>query len=284
MITLLPTPIGNLGDVSLRMLEALAESEIVLCEDTRVTKKLITLLQKNPIIEKNFPNIFLNKEFYAFHSHNQDEFLKKTSIDFFKKQVVFLSDAGMPCVNDPGALLVKYAMENNIDYDVLPGSNASILAYCMSGIIDDGFMFGGFLPHKQQARKRVLENFLSQQVALDKELSVMFYESPHRILESLQDICEIDRECYVFAIKEMTKKHQKSFCGEAYKVFETLKQANIQGEWVLILKSQKEFVKTIGLGELEAMDIPPKIKAKLIAKLTNQDAKEIYNNLVKQKG
>lgn len=283
MITLLPTPIGNLKDISFRTLEALAESDIVLCEDTRVTKRLLALLQRDPVITQNFPRIFEKKIFLPFHSHNQDDFLKNQSRDFFlEKNIVFLSDAGMPCISDPGALLVKYAQENDIAYDVLPGSNACLLAYCMSGIIDDGFMFGGFLPHKQQDRRKCLQDFFYSQKSLQKSLSIIFYESPHRILEAIEDIVFIDSQCEVFAIKEMSKRNQKFFYATAKEMLEKLKQENIKGEWVLILKSKKqENYKNLSFEDILSLELPPKVKAKLLAKVSNQDTKTIYKNLIK---
>ncbi|CBG39952.1 16S rRNA (cytidine(1402)-2'-O)-methyltransferase [Helicobacter mustelae] len=285
MITLLPTPIGNLGDVSLRMLEALAQSEVVLCEDTRVTKKLIALLQKNPLITQNFPGIFAPKIFHAFHSHNQEEFLdslEKNALDLRVRNVVFLSDAGMPCINDPGALLVSYAQREGIAYDVLPGSNACVLAYCMSGIVDDGFIFGGFLPHKQGERKKILETFLTQQASSPKKMSVIFYESPHRILDSLRDLCDIEEDCGVFAIKEMSKKNQKFFAGSAREVWKILQNQNIQGEWVLLLSTTKKPKSSLGAEEIKLMDLPPKIKAKLLSRLGLGDVKSIYANLMEK--
>ncbi|WP_158654747.1 MULTISPECIES: 16S rRNA (cytidine(1402)-2'-O)-methyltransferase [unclassified Helicobacter] len=282
MITLLPTPIGNLKDISFRTLEALAKSEVVLCEDTRVTKKLLTLLQRDSIITQNFPKIFEEKVFFSFHSHNQEEFLRKQDKSFFARDVVFLSDAGMPCISDPGALLVKYAQENNIAYDVLPGSNACLLAYCMSGNIDDGFIFGGFLPHKQQDRRKCLQDFFYSQSFLQKKLSIIFYESPHRILEALKDIVFVDSQCEVFAIKEMSKKNQKFFYSTAIEVLEKLQTENLKGEWVLILKSKRQNdYKSLSFEDISNMEIPPKIKAKLLAKMSNQDVKKIYESLIK---
>ena len=278
MITLLPTPIGNLGDISLRTLEVLAESEIVLCEDTRVTKKLLSLLQKSPIISSNFPEIFQDKVFYPFHSHNQREFLAQRDRAFFDKKVVFLSDAGMPCVSDPGALLVAYAQEHGIAYDVLPGSNACVLAYCMSGVEDSGFVFGGFLPHKKEERKKVLLEYFGANSRLSGNQSIIFYESPHRILDSLADLAALDRECKVFAIKEMTKINQKFFTGSAQEVLGRIKGENIKGEWVLVLNPTHTQERVLSLEEIEQMSLPPKVRAKLLAKLTGQDPKAIYQN------
>ena len=282
MITLVPTPIGNLGDISLRALEAIDQSEVVLCEDTRVTKKLFSLLKKNPLIFDHFPNIFKEKCFFSFHSHNQEEFLKTHQIDFFQQNVVFLSDAGMPCINDPGALLVSFAQKHHIAYDIVAGSNACLLAYCMSGIINDGFIFGGFLPHKREDRRACLREFFSH-TDMQRDLSVIFYESPHRILEAMRDIDFVDKECEVFAIKEMTKRNQKFFKGKAYEVLEILKDQNINGEWVLLLSPQKKKKQMINIDEILQMDLPPKIKAKILARAMDTSPKDLYEQLIKQR-
>ncbi len=118
MLCLVPTPIGNLEDISIRSLRILKEAELIFCEDTRVTKKLLTLLG-----EKNNLD-FSNKEFKSFHSHNENHILQSLTKETFSKNVVYVSDAGMPCVSDPGATLVDYCIKNQIPYDVLPGLDA----------------------------------------------------------------------------------------------------------------------------------------------------------------
>ena len=142
MLTLVPTPIGNLSDISKRAIEALNEADIVFCEDTRVTKKLLSLLQ-----------IDLNKTFIAMHSHNENEIISKIDVSIFDKNVVYVSDAGMPGISDPGSKLIQFAQENNIKYDVIPGANALLTAFVASGF-EGEFTFFGFLPHKGKDREK----------------------------------------------------------------------------------------------------------------------------------
>lgn len=135
MLTLVPTPIGNLDDISKRAITALLEAELIYCEDTRVTKKLLQLLSERENLDFNC------KDFKSFHSHNEKQILKNLSIEDFNKNIVYVSDAGMPCVSDPGASLVQYCIENSLDYDVIPGANAVLTAFAMSGFLNTEFTF-----------------------------------------------------------------------------------------------------------------------------------------------
>ena len=143
MLSLVPTPIGNIGDISLRAIELLSEADTLLCEDTRVTKKLIHILKEryNTVFKEN-------QTFISLHSHNEKEFIKDLEPSFFDKNVVYASDAGMAGISDPGQILVKYAQENNVKYDVLPGANAVLTAFVASGFVETKMLFWGFLPHK----------------------------------------------------------------------------------------------------------------------------------------
>ncbi|MDO7252946.1 16S rRNA (cytidine(1402)-2'-O)-methyltransferase [Helicobacter cappadocius] len=282
MLTLLPTPIGNLADITLRSLQVLADSDVIMCEDVRVGKKLISLLEKNSLIKDNFPKIFDSKQFIPFHSHNEKEFLDSIHRGFFEKNIVFISDAGMPCVSDPGMSLVAYAMSENIPYDVLPGVSASVSAYCFSGIVSDGFLFAGFLPHKQKDRKERIANLMQGISILQQDVVIVVYESPHRILDSLGDIVCLYPNIHLFAIKEMTKLHQKFFYGKAVDVLEEIKKVNTNGEWVLVMNVEKKIEPSLTLAQISQMDIPPKVKAKILAKLENKDIKSIYERICKE--
>ena len=175
MLCLVPTPIGNLEDISIRALKVLEESELILCEDTRVTKKLLNLLAEK--YNKNFSN----KEYKSFHSHNENQILKTLDKETFSKNVVYVSDAGMPCVSDPGATLVDFCIKNQVPYDVLPGANAVLTAYAMSGFKQTSFSFYGFLDHKGASRSSKLDEILN-----DDKLPIL-YESTHRLLKLLED-------------------------------------------------------------------------------------------------
>jgi 16S rRNA (cytidine1402-2'-O)-methyltransferase len=271
MLTFVPTPIGNLEDISFRALNALKDAELILCEDTRVTKKLISLINQ----KLNFPIDTTNKEFLSVHSHNEEKFTTEEYISQYKnRNCVYVSDAGMPCVSDPGAILVECCIQNDIEYDVLPGANALLTAYAMSGFNEKEFTFYGFLPHKSNNRKAPLEKIMQS------EYVTILYESPHRILQLLDEIKKQDNEKQVFLVKELTKLHQKSFKGQISEIVETFKTIDTRGEWVVIIDSvESADGEAISIDDLKALDIPPKQKAKLIAKLTGKSIKEIYNNL-----
>lgn len=136
MLAFVPTPIGNLGDISFRTIEVLKDTELILCEDTRVTKKLLNLISTK--LDLTFPNF----DFISLHSHNEKQFLTQQNKELLEnKKCVYMSDAGMPCVSDPGALLVEFCIKNEIDYDVLPGANAILTAYASSGFSHTSFTF-----------------------------------------------------------------------------------------------------------------------------------------------
>ena len=150
VLTLIPTPIGNLKDITLRSIEALGRAEVVLCEDTRIAKKLYTLLQGRfaeiinslRMVSSAISLDSNTKTFISFHTHNQNDYLASLSPDFFTKEIIYLSDAGSPSICDPGAALVAYAQTHNLPYEVLPGCCALTTAWAFSGIASQGFVFG----------------------------------------------------------------------------------------------------------------------------------------------
>ncbi|PAF45045.1 16S rRNA (cytidine(1402)-2'-O)-methyltransferase [Helicobacter sp. 11S02596-1] len=283
MLTLLPTPIGNLADITLRALQALGEANVVMCEDIRVTKKLIALFGKNPIIAEHFSAIFEKKDFVSFHSHNEKDFFKNLTQDFFhQNNVVYMSDAGMPCVSDPGISLIAYAIANNIPYDVLPGASAGVVAYASCGFDAQGFLFAGFLPHKQKERRERILNLLQGCAYLEQSIPIVMYESPHRILDTLEDLALLTPNARLFAIKEMTKMHQKYFIGQAREVCAQIESLNTSGEWVLVLFSDTKMERSLSSAQILQLDIPPKIKAKILSKLQNEDTKSLYKKISMQ--
>ena len=268
MLCLVPTPIGNLEDISIRSLRILKEAELIFCEDTRVTKKLLTLLG-----EKNNLD-FSNKEFKSFHSHNENHILQSLTKETFSKNVVYVSDAGMPCVSDPGASLVEFCIQNKIAYDVLPGANAILTAYAMSGFSHTTFSFYGFLDHKGVSRASKLNDALN-----DDKLAIL-YESPHRLLKLLEELKEKVPNRTIFLAKEISKLHQRIYKNSALNLFDELKQIDIKGEWVVIIEPKETVGFNLDLEDITSLDIAPKIKAKLIAKMTGQSIKEVYQQIL----
>jgi len=272
MLTFVPTPIGNLEDISYRSIKVLIEAELILCEDTRVTKKLLHLISNKLNI------VFPVQEFKSVHSHNEKEFLTISNKELLLlKKVVYVSDAGMPCISDPGALLVNFCIKNKIPYDVLPGANALLTAYAMSGFEQKEFSFFGFLPHKGKQRDNQL------QAIMEHNFNTIIYESPHRLLKLIEQIKMLDNSREIFIVKELTKMYQTTFKGIANELFEQLKLSDIRGEWVVIIKSVSNTQgENITIKDIQSLDIPPKQKAKLLSKLTGKTIKEIYNNFQHQ--
>ena len=268
MLCLVPTPIGNLEDISKRSLQVLQECELIFCEDTRVTKKLLSLLG-----EKNNLD-FSNKEYKSYHSHNEKKVLETLSKETFTKNVVYVSDAGMPCVSDPGATLVDYCIQNDIKYDVLPGANAVLTAYAMSGFTHTTFSFHGFLDHKGSGRASKLEAILN-----DDKLAIL-YESPHRLAKLLEELKSLAPNRTIFLAKEITKLHQTTYKNTVENLYEEFKKVNIRGEWVVVIEPLEITGSHLQLKDIQDLDLAPKIKAKLISKLTGQSTKEVYQQLL----
>jgi len=269
MLTLVPTPIGNLEDISSRALKALQSAELFFCEDTRVTKRLINLLASKHNLT------FLDVTYQSFHHHNEQKVLK--SIDkslLIEKNVVYVSDAGMPCVSDPGSTLVEYCIQNDISYDVLPGANAVLTAFAMSGFDATEFTFFGFLPHKGKDRHEKLVKLLSS------EFLPILYESPHRLLKLLEELSNEEPERIVFLAKELTKLHQKTYKKTSKELYKEFKDTNIRGEWVVVIQNKTTNGSNLELSDISELDLPPKQKAKLISKLTGRKTKEVYQELL----
>jgi len=265
MLTFVPTPIGNLEDISIRALRAITNAEIILCEDTRVSKKLITLLGK-----KNSINM-RDKEYISLHSHNEAQKIDSFKIEMFEKSIIYMSDAGMPCISDPGSLLIRYLQKKEIEYDFIPGANAALVAYGMSGFLENSWSFYGFLPHKDNKRLTELSSIMNS------DLNTIIYESPHRIESLLNEIEAIDNNREIFIVKEISKLHQFSIRSTIIEVKNRVK--NFKGEWVVIIKSKPKKEKTLNIHEVLNFDIPPKIKAKLLSKMDNRAIKEWYKEL-----
>ena len=270
MLYFIPTPIGNLADISLRSLDILSTCELVFCEDTRVSKCLISLLNAR------FDAQIHIKNFIPLHSHNEEQFLKDVNVKIFEKNVAYLSDAGMPGLSDPGLGLVEFALKNHIAYEVLPGANAALVALVSSGLCRKEFTFLGFLANRGQQRQKEVEGLLKS-----PHPSVV-YESPRRILSLVECIFEREPARELFAMKEISKKFQKSFKGRAESVLSELKMANLSGEWVLVVAGSEDEAGGNLLCERDILELPLplKTKSKLLAKLNGKNPKALYKKLL----
>ncbi len=269
MLSLVPTPIGNIGDISLRSIELLSGADILLCEDTRVTKKLINILKTryNTVFKEN-------QEFISLHSHNEQAFVEKLEPSFFEQNVVYASDAGMPGVSDPGQALVAYCLAHDVAFDVLPGANAVLTAFVASGFEETKMLFLGFLDHKGSSRQAGLQK------ALYNGFTTVLYESPHRIEKLLLEIDTEEPTRELFLAKELTKKYQNYFRGTAKEALDSL-EGNFRGEWVVVLSSaEAQADSAITQKDILALDLPKKVQAKLISKITGENTKACYQRLL----
>ncbi len=251
------TPIGNLKDITLRALEVLKEVDIIACEDTRVTKKLLS----------NYG--IHSKSLIPYHEHVEQKSAFKL-IEILKdgKDVALVSDAGTPCISDPGYRIVKLAREEKIDVVPIPGAFAGAVALSASGLPSDKFLFVGFLSSKEGKRKKELENY--------KEIGFTFivYESPKRILKTLKLYEEIVPNSDLVVAKELTKINEMFISGKPYNVIEFFEKNpdKLKGEFVILCYPEK----TKNLDEEEIINL---IKGYKKEGLSN---KEIVQILKKQ--
>lgn len=217
---IVPTPIGNLEDITIRALNILKEVDIIFAEDTRVTKQLL-----------NYYDI--NKKLVSSHLYNEKQNIQK-EIQSLKegKSIAVVSDRGTPIISDPGYILVKEAIKNNFNVIALPGPTALIPALIMSGLGYGAFTFYGFLNNKESKRKRELEEIK------DKKETIIIYEAPHRIEKTLNNVKEILGNRKIAIAREISKKHEEVIRGTVLEVLEKIE--NIKGEIVLIIEGNKE--------------------------------------------
>ena len=275
MLSFVPTPIGNLDDISFRALSRLQHATQFFCEDTRETKKLLRLLNKRFNV-----SFRADARFVPMHSHNEDEVISGLDRTIFDKPCVFVSDAGMPCISDPGAKLVRWCVQNGVEYEFLAGANAAITAFAASAAADHRFLFYGFLPHKTTERRNELEKLLKLPYPF------ILYESPHRIadLAALLANCAADRA--VSAFKELTKLHEKRFFGTASDFAAALGKLNTKGEWTIVVQAGGGDHGDHGanahewlISELIKLGAPVKPLSKILARLNGEKPSVWYERL-----
>jgi len=218
---IVPTPIGNLGDITLRALEVLEEVDLILAEDTRKTGILLKHYNINKPLKSN----------HNFNEHKQLE----TIISDLKSgtRIALVSDAGTPGISDPGYLLIRQCLRNEIEIEVLPGPTAFVPALLKSGFPCDRFNFEGFLPHKKGRKTRIDE------ISNENRTSIL-YESPHRLLKTLtqlMEVCGTDRE--VSVSRELTKIHEETRTGSIQEVLEYFSNKPLKGEFVIVLQGKE---------------------------------------------
>lgn len=235
MLIVCPTPIGNLGDISRRQLEALRDAELIACEDTRVTGKLLELL--------GIQRVEGRPRLVSYHEHNErersDEVLQQLLNGV---RVTLVSDAGTPGIADPGYRLISLAQEHGLEVVVLPGPCAAIVALVASGFPTDRFEFWGFLPAKGKARQDELGRWGGGTLVL--------YESPQRLSALLQDLEATHPESMVFVARELTKKFEEHFRGATGEVLKLLEGKTLKGECVVVVRGPNRVQDTSGAREL----------------------------------
>ncbi len=244
------------------------DATTILCEDTRVTSKLLTLLCEKNALERP------KQKLIAIHSHNEKAFLDTIDKNFFDDAIVYVSDAGMPGISDPGQVLVDYCLEQDLPYEILPGASASILAFVASGFIKTEFLFGAFLPHKGKQRSDKLNELIFS------GYTAVIYESPHRLQKLLEELAQSVPQRRIFLAKELTKKFETKRRGSALSLYEELKNETVKGEWIVVIEAgEKQQLVSLNEEGILKLKLPTKDKAKLLAQLGDKSAKEWYKIL-----
>ncbi len=267
---LCPTPIGNLGDITLRTLETLKNVDLIAAEDTRNTLKLLNHFE-------------INKPLTSYYEHNK---AKKGSIllDEIKsgKNLALVSDAGMPAISDPGEDLVKLCIEEGIEVVPLPGASAFTCALVASGMPTGRFSFEGFLTMNKRNRREHLESVRNDTHTL------IFYEAPHKLLSTLKDMLEVFGDRKIVLARELTKKFEEFFRTTLSKAIERYETDNPKGEFVLIVSgADPEDMKT---EEEDSLASPEELikeyiekgykgkeLVKIVADLTGLPKREVYD-------
>jgi 16S rRNA (cytidine1402-2'-O)-methyltransferase len=215
---LVPTPIGNLGDITLRAIEVLGASDLILAEDTRTTAKLLKYYD-------------IDTPMRSFHMHNEHKSVPRIVSELTAGGCIALvSDAGSPGVSDPGFLLVRACLAADIHVEALPGATALIPALTLSGLPSDRFVFEGFLPQKKGRQKRL-------SALAEETRTIVLYESPHRIVKTLGQLTEhLGEDRGATASRELTKKFEETVRGSVKTLIDHFTQTPPKGEFVIVVE------------------------------------------------
>lgn len=270
MLYIVATPLGNLEDISARAREVLASVNLIAAEDTRRTQTLLTHLGIHT----------QTIAYHAFNEHSRTQGLLDHLVA--GKSIALVSDAGTPLISDPGYLLVRAARERGIKVVPIPGPCALVTALCVSGLPTDRFYFAGFLPAKSAQRCHQLQALSYQ------DCTLVFYESPHRIVESLQDMHQILGPRDAVIGRELTKQFETILSGTLPELIEQVTQDPNQqkGEFVVMVSGLTEPTDTVLVNANQVLDIllrelPVKQAASLTAKITGVSKNELYKRSIK---
>ncbi len=270
-LILVATPIGNLGDITLRAIEALRTADLVASEDTRHTGKLLKHLE-------------IDAQLISYHEHNEAKRLPDL-IQRLKRgeRIALVSDAGTPGISDPGYMIISKAIEEGIEVTTAPGATAFVSACIVSGLPTDSILYGGFLPsRKGERRKKLIE--VSKYAA-----TLCFYESPHRIEKAIADCLDILGNRKAAIIRELTKIHEEAIRGCLESLAQELSNEQIKGEIVIVIDRWRAETSQIDstsqnlskrIIELEATGLERKKALKLVAKEFGLSRSEAYRILL----
>jgi 16S rRNA (cytidine1402-2'-O)-methyltransferase len=274
MLYVVGTPIGNLEDITLRALRVLKEAEVIACEDTRQSRKLLD-------------HYGIAKPLVSYHEHNEQqrahELLERLAEG---RNIALISDAGMPGISDPGYRVVRLAVERGIPVIPIPGPAALIAALAASGLATDEFEFRGFLPAKAGQRRTSLEELRSLSHTL------IFYEAPHRIVEALEDIVQIlGPKRPVVVARELTKLHEEFIRGTAEEVLRILRGREVRGEITLLIgksetahpSSSSQDLRTRLEEIMREQKLDEKAALKMLAKERGISKSAVYRELQRKK-
>jgi 16S rRNA (cytidine1402-2'-O)-methyltransferase len=260
---LVATPIGNLEDITLRALRVLKEVDLIACEDTRQTQKLLS-------------HYGIQTRTVSYHEHNEMTKAAELIVDLESgAKIALVTDAGMPGISDPGFRLITLAIRHHVPVVPIPGASAFLAALVASGLPTDSFRFSGFLPAKSGQRRKLLESVRKS------PRTQVFYEAPHRLLETLADVVEVlGSDRHVVVAREVTKLHEEFLRGRATEVLEQLKsRGEVKGEITLLIAKP------------ETRDLRPEISNVTVAQRVQQimsedkvDEKSALKKVAKERG
>lgn len=216
---LVPTPIGNLDDITLRAIKVMQEVDVILAEDTRTSGKLLKHLN-------------ISKPLQSYHIHNEHKAVEQLIVRMQNGETfALISDAGTPAISDPGFLLVREAIAADIDVNCLPGATAFVPALVNSGLPSDKFVFEGFLPHKKGRQTRL-------KILAEEERTIILYESPHRLIKCLEQLKEFCGDRQVSVSRELTKMFEENARGTLSEIIAYFTEKGVKGEFVIVLEGK----------------------------------------------
>ncbi|MGB9074388.1 MAG: 16S rRNA (cytidine(1402)-2'-O)-methyltransferase [Terriglobales bacterium] len=260
---LVATPIGNLEDITLRALRVLKEVDLIACEDTRQTQKLLS-------------HYGIQTRTVSYHEHNEMTKAAELVVDLESgAKIALVTDAGMPGISDPGFRLIALAIRHHVPVVPIPGASAFLAALVASGLPTDSFCFSGFLPAKSGQRRKLLES------VRESPRTQVFYEAPHRVLDALADVVEVlGAARHVVVAREVTKIHEEFLRGRAGEILEQLKaRGDVKGEITLLIAKQES-------SELRAASCELSIaqRVKQIMSEEKVDEKSALKKVAKERG